>query len=120
MPAALSNAGALAREAASPVMPSPARPERVGTVPEASSGADGDDDDRERFIPITLLALLDRLTVAAAWPAGMAIQARRFFRYLDHWRQQQYSARLLRFEQSYEPFSPDSDLLITRTYTEEE
>lgn len=37
---------------------------------------------RERFIPITRFALIDRLTHAQAWPRGQAIHARRFFRYL--------------------------------------
>lgn len=72
----------------------------------------------ERFIPVTRFALIDRLTVPAAWPPGEADHARRFFRYLDYWRQQQYSARVLALEQAYEPFSPDSDLLLTRSYTE--
>ena len=75
---------------------------------------------RERFIPITRFALIDRLTHAQAWPRGQAIHARRFFRYLDYWRQQQYSAQMLALEQAYEPFSPDSDLLMTRQYTEHE
>lgn len=75
---------------------------------------------RERFIPVTRFALLDRLTMPSAWPSGDAIDARRFFRYLDYWRQQQYNARLLELEQTYEAFSPDSDLLMTRQFTEDE
>ena len=39
---------------------------------------------RERFIPVTRFALLDRLTMASAWPGAQAQEARRFFRYLDH------------------------------------
>ena len=74
-------------------------------------------DGRERFIPIARSALIDRLTDPRVWPSGQAASARRFFRYLDYWRQQQYGARLLALEQAYEPFSPDSDLLITRSYT---
>ena len=55
-------------------------------MPEAARG-------KERFIPVTRFALLDRLTVpdrvaAAARPS----EARRFFRYLDYWRRQQYNA----------------------------
>src|SRR4029079_13729329 len=72
---------------------------------------------RERFIPVTRFALLDRLTRPYLWPAGQAAEARRFFRYLDYWRQQQYFALLLDLEQSYEAFSPDSDLLMTRTFS---
>lgn len=75
---------------------------------------------REKFIPVTRFALMDRLTMPSAWPTGEAQDARRFFRYLDYWRQQQYSAKLLELEQIYEAFSPDSDLLMTRQFTEEE
>jgi len=39
---------------------------------------------RERFVPVTTYALVDRLTVPQAWPAGQARLARRFFRYLDY------------------------------------
>lgn len=77
-------------------------------------------DERERFIPIARFALIDRLADRQAWLPGQAEHVRRFFSYLDYWRQQQYGARLLALEQAYEPFSPDSDLLITRTYTEPE
>ena len=79
-------------------------------VPESERG-------RERFIPVTRFALLDRLTASEVWPAGQAQDARRFLRYLDHWRRQQYNAQLHRLEETYEPFSPDSDLLMTRTFT---
>lgn len=75
---------------------------------------------REKFIPVTRFALLDRLTLPSAWPTGQAQDARRFFRYLDYWRQQQYNSQLLELEQIYEAFSPDSDLLMTRQITEEE
>ena len=74
----------------------------------------------ERFIPVTTLSLVDRLTVAEAWPQGDHAEARRFFRYLDFWRRQQHNRRLMSLLRAYEPFDPDSDLLITREYTPEE
>ncbi len=79
-------------------------------MPESARG-------KERFIPVTRFALLDRLTAPTAWPAGHGKEARRFFRYLDHWRRQQYNAQLSELEETYEPFSPDSDLLMTRAFT---
>ncbi|MFA6140127.1 MAG: TMEM143 family protein [Hyphomicrobium sp.] len=82
-------------------------------MPEAARG-------KERFIPVTRFALLDRLTSPTAWPGGQASDARRFFRYLDHWRRQQYNAQLNELEETYEPFSPDSDLLMTRAFTPDE
>ena len=75
---------------------------------------------RERFIPVTRFALLDRLTAPGTWAGAQAQDARRFFRYLDHWRRQQYNAELHQLEETYEPFSPDSDLLMTRTFSPQE
>ncbi|WP_083567717.1 TMEM143 family protein [Hyphomicrobium sp. CS1GBMeth3] len=75
---------------------------------------------RERFIPVTTQSLIDRLTTAHTWPTGRARAARRFFRYLEYWRRQQHSVGLSSLMQAYEGFSPDSDLLITRTFTPEE
>jgi hypothetical protein len=72
---------------------------------------------REKFLPVTRHALLDRLTVPALWPKGDQVQARRFLRYLDYWRRHGYSVKLLDLEQLYEPFSPDTDLLQTRKFT---
>ena len=75
---------------------------------------------REKFLPITRHALLDRLTHPQSWPAGEAKDARRLMRYLDYWRRHAYAASLLELEQLYEPFSPDSDLLTTRVFSAQE
>ncbi|MFM9941750.1 MAG: TMEM143 family protein [Hyphomicrobiaceae bacterium] len=77
-------------------------------------------DKREKFIPVTAEALIDRLTRKQSWPGTKGVEARRFFNYLTYWRQQSYAARLIALAHTYEPFSPDSDLLITRTYTDAE
>jgi len=75
---------------------------------------------RERFIPVTTYALIDRLTVSQTWPAGNSRAARRFFRYLEYWRRQQHGVGLSTLLQAYESFSPDSDLLVTRSFTADE
>jgi uncharacterized protein DUF3754 len=75
---------------------------------------------RERFLPVTRHALLDRLTVSDLWPKGDQMQARRFMRYLDYWRRHGYAAKLLDLEQLYEPFGPDTDLLQTRKFSARE
>jgi hypothetical protein len=77
-------------------------------------------DKREKFIPVTRHALIERLTRPHVWAPGQAAQARRFLRFLSYWRGQSYNKLLLELEQTYEPFSPDSDLLVTRHYTEAE
>src|SRR5262245_19368297 len=75
---------------------------------------------REKFLPVTCHALLDRLTDPALWSADDARWARRFMRYLDYWRRHSYAMALLELEQNYEPFNPDSDLLHTRQFTADE
>jgi hypothetical protein len=66
----------------------------------------------DRFLPITRAALMAHLTKAEFWPGHDAANVRRAFRYLDYWRQQQYTAKLMALQEAYEPFSPDSDLII--------
>lgn len=74
----------------------------------------------EKFLPVTKAALLDRLTLDNRWPADETLPVRRFFRYLDYWRQQQYAIRQIGLMEAFEPFSPDTDLLVTHEYTVEE
>ena len=57
-------------------------------------------------VPVTRFALIDRLAASGLWPAGTAADVRRFFRYLDYWRQQTYNAALLELEQSYRTVQP--------------
>ncbi|MEQ1697475.1 MAG: DUF3754 domain-containing protein [Hyphomicrobiaceae bacterium] len=75
---------------------------------------------REKFLPVTKAALMDRLTRPGRWPTESHRDARRFFRYLDYWRQQRYAMRLLGLIEAYEPFSPDTDLLVTRHFEPQE
>ncbi len=79
-----------------------------------------DDLIRETFIPVTTFALMDRLTRPQAWSTGKGNEAKRFFRYLAYWRQQQHQAEIMRLDHAYEPFNPDSDLLMTRQFTDDE
>src|SRR5262245_28439397 len=90
------------------------------TLPTADPHSQAAQAPREKFLPVTRSALMDRLTAAHLWPQDEAIQARRFLRYLDYWRRHSYAVKLLELEQAYEPFSPDTDLLKTRFYSAEE
>ena len=92
-----------------------ARPAVIDPHSDAAAGMA-----REKFLPVTRHALLDRLTLPGLWPNGDSAQARRFLRYLDYWRRHSYSVKLLDLEQVYEPFNPDTDLLLTRKFTPEE
>ena len=111
--------GAVPRVAPSPVA-APFVPARPAVEPETGPPVADDllfADDREKFIPLTRNAIADRLTRPQHWRQGDAQHARRFFRFLSYWRQQSYAARLLELDRIYEPFSPDSDLLITRKFS---
>ena len=92
-----------------------ARPAAIDPHSDAAAGTA-----REKFLPVTRHALLDRLTLPNLWPNGDHVQARRFMRYLDYWRRHSYAVKLLDLEQVYEPFSPDTDLLHTRKFSAEE
>ena len=93
----------------------PAAPTMLDPHSEAAAAST-----REKFLPVTRHALMDRLTQPALWPNGDAAQARRFMHYIDYWRRHSYAVKLLDLEQVYEPFSPDTDLLHTRTFSPEE
>jgi len=75
---------------------------------------------KDRFIPVSRFDLAERLTQANIWPNGQSAAAKRFFRFLEYWRQQTYHDHLRRLEEAYQPFSPDSDLLRTRQWTRAE
>jgi hypothetical protein len=97
---------------------SAAPPATVARDREEPNGENGPP--REKFLPVTRYALVDRLTRPGAWPPGKAAEARRFFKYLDYWRRQRYATQLMALEQDYEPFNPDSDLLVTRKFADAE
>jgi Protein of unknown function (DUF3754) len=123
---ALASAQTMAPSVRTAVADLPTKSVDSGPAARAATAADvvedifGGDDTREKFIPVTRQALLERLTEPQAWPQGQAGPARRFYRYLDAWRRQSYTARLVALDQVYEAFSPDSDLLTTRRFSETE
>ena len=120
-PDVMAEGNATASLAASKDTASPAAGPYRSASPVQSAAPSGINvDRRERFLPITRFALRDRLTRPQAWAPGQAPEAERFFLYLDYWRRQTYNAQLHELEQAYEPFSPDSDLLMTRQFTDEE
>ena len=99
--------------------PAAAKPRAANaTTPAAPAAAEALP--RGKFLPVTVPALIDRLTPNSAWPRGEAADAKRFFRYLEYWRRQRTNAEVMAFSHNYESFSPDTDLLVTRAYTPEE
>lgn len=102
---------------AEPTMPPPSATKHD---PVTETFSDDPPERRETFIPVTISALVDRLASTAIWTKPTARKVHRFYRYLEYWRRQTYTARMLELQPSYEPFSPDSDLLITRQYSEAE
>lgn len=109
--------------------PTPAARQEAGPAPDVPAAAAPIDEQaaalekvideaakHEKFIPVTRAALIERMTRPATWRGSQAREARRFFRYLDYWRQASYSAKLIELGQTYEPFNPDTDLLMTRKF----
>lgn len=74
-------------------------------------------DDKEKFIPVTRFAMMDRLLQPKNWKGDDYDDARRFLGYLGMWRHQEYCARLLRLKEAYFPFSPDRDTVRILEYT---
>ncbi|MEN2494895.1 MAG: hypothetical protein TECD_00805 [Hyphomicrobiaceae bacterium hypho_1] len=92
----------------------------VETKQKEHSSLFEDDLIRETFIPVATFDLMDRLTHKSDWALNGAYEAKRFFRYLCYWRQQQYQTAIMNLNHAYEPFNPDSDLLMTRQFTPNE
>ena len=74
----------------------------------------------EHFIPISRFEILDRMTRAELWPGGEAAVAKRFYRYLSAWRHILYQERMSRLEETYLPFSPETDLVRIGQYSPEQ
>lgn len=90
------------------------------TSPDLIEVADLEQTGRERFIPLTRFALLDRLARASeqsvvqspAWPG--------FVRRLAAWRHMEHRDRLMRLKERYLPFSPDRDTVRVLTFSDSE
>jgi hypothetical protein len=70
----------------------------------------------ERFIPVSRQEILKRMTRPGLWPAREADEAARFFRYLAAWRHVTYRERLEAIEDAYQPFSPESDVVVRKDF----
>ena len=77
---------------------------------------------REKFIPISRLALMDRLAQTEQLTLQDDEQAscKNLFRYLSVWRHQTYQKRMSRLKQCYLPFSPDRDTKRVRQHSPEQ
>jgi Protein of unknown function (DUF3754) len=77
---------------------------------------------REKFIPISRLALMDRLASEekSAASLGKHHSCKDLFRYLSVWRHQTYQQKLMRLKHYYLPFSPDRDTKRIIEYSDEQ
>lgn len=76
--------------------------------------------DAERFIPVSRFEIFDRMTKPGMWPEHEDEDAKRFFRYLAAWRHVAYKERLDRLDEAYQPFNPETDVVMGHTYSPEE
>ncbi len=75
---------------------------------------------KEKFIPITRFALLDRLKQPDAWPDGLYNEGILAVQNLATWRHHSYSQRLIKLLKHYLPFSPDRDTVRILEFSKEE
>ena len=75
---------------------------------------------KEKFIPVTRYALLDRIDKPDAWPEGLYDDCMGAVNNLAAWRHQIYSKRLSEINKHYLPFSPDRDTVRILEYSDEE
>ncbi len=91
-------------------------PQQEGTVPLPHETR------REKFIPISRLALMDRLAneEKQGLAANGANSCKDLFRYLSVWRHQTYQKRAANLKKYYLPFSPDRDTKRITQYSDEQ
>ncbi|MEM8626533.1 MAG: DUF3754 domain-containing protein [Pseudomonadota bacterium] len=90
------------------------RPASAPTAPTSGEPAGSAHDGQlETFIPVTRMALFERLTAPGTWSLEQRDDAVRLFRYLAAWRHQTYMERLMALKEGYLPFSPDRDTVRT-------
>jgi hypothetical protein len=129
---------AAAKRPASASKPAKAKPAPAATMKTAvkpapeeagkKAGADEEGEEgtqeirRENFIPVSRIALIDRLDREEKKSAGEQGHAscKNLFRYLSVWRHQSYQKRLARLKKCYLPFSPDRDTKRIMEYDEAE
>ncbi len=92
------------------------RQEVAGKLPPEMLQADV----AESFIPVPRTEITNRLSRPEVWPAGMAPDVKRLFRYLTAWRHIGYNELLDRLDSAYDLFSPDSDIRVDQTRTNAE
>jgi len=73
----------------------------------------------EPFIPVSRFEIAERMATTGRWGEASPDAIRRLFRYLSAWRHVIYKERLDDLEQTYLPFSPETDLLRIGTFTPE-
>ena len=75
---------------------------------------------KERFIPVTRAALLDRILKTEREAGGDSTLLRRAFGHLSVWRNHTYRQRLNELKDCYLPFSPDRDTIRVLQFGDEE
>lgn len=75
-------------------------------------------DNREKFIPLTRAALLDRLLRKENWREDEFAHVECALNYLGLWRHNEYRNRLATLVENYLPFSPDRDTIRVMEYSD--
>lgn len=73
--------------------------------------------EKERFIPVTRFAILNRLCRSELWLENEHEAGKKLLSCLSAWRHQTYHSRLMSLKESYLAFSPDRDTVQILKYT---
>lgn len=75
---------------------------------------------KERFIPVTRTALVERILLTERDAGGDSTVLKRAFGHLTVWRHHRYRERLTQLKECYLPFSPDRDTIKVMQYGHDE
>ena len=92
-------------------------------IPQAANvdaGTTSPDTNKERFIPISRFAVLDRVGREDVWAPAELGDARTVMNHLAAWRHLEYHDLLMQLKEAYLPFSPDRDTLQILNYSSSE
>jgi hypothetical protein len=72
----------------------------------------------EAFIPVSRFEIAEQMVARGQWGETLPDTVRRLFRYVAAWRHVVYKERLDELEETYLPFSPETDLLRLGNFSE--
>ena len=93
---------------------------RDGPVAENATAEEVTQINKERFIPVSRFAVIDRVHRQENWPEEEFGDIKYLLNYLAAWRHQSYTEQLFKLKEAYLPFSPDRDTVQVLNYSRQQ